>query len=200
VFQYIDLTHETQVNRRTFNNKPNIIMNDIYWQQKRSMTSKQFSSSPPDQSKCLYENKYQTKRYQQVDSPLNTYSAAGRIKNSSYFQYPTVLNRSYHNTSLPYASSVYGVYRRSPPNPKAPPTIYTDRNRRVDVRNKSRHSQQHQSSHSVSRDYYYSKHEELNGHIKEIYDDETENDDDDDDDDDEDNLSDIFDDTGVSLK
>ena len=175
-------------------------MNDIYWQQKRSMTSKQFASATSNQSKRLYENKYQTKRHQQVDSHSNTYSAASQITKPPYFQYPIVSNRTYSNTNLPYASSVYGVYRRSSPNLKAPHSIYTNRNRHVDLRNKSHYSRQHQLPHSIGDDCYYPKYEELNGLIKEIYGDEKENDNEDYTDDDEENFSYVLDDTGVSCK
>jgi hypothetical protein len=163
-------------------------MNDIYWQEKRTMTSKQFSSSSSSssiQSRPLYENTFQTTRYQPIDSRSTT----GQLTNSPYFRYSPVINRSYNNISLPYASSAYGVYRRVPPNRKGPPSIHPNLNRRIDLRTRSYSSQQHQLSHNVSDDYDYSKYEELNGLISAIYGDEQENHDDDDN---EKNRSDFF--------
>jgi len=133
-------------------------MNEIYWQQKRMMTSKPFSSSPPIQSRRLYDTIYQPN-----DNGLKTYS--------------TVPNRSYHNISLPYASGVYGVYRRVPANLKGPPSSYGNISRRMDLRNKSCYSQQYQLSPSVSNNYDYGKYDEINGLINAIYGDEMENDD-----------------------
>lgn len=139
-------------------------MNEIHWQQKRMMTSKQFPSSSAVNSRYLYD---QTKNYQPIDNRLQSYS--------------TVANRSYNNINLPYASSAYGVYRRLPPNLRAPPSVYTHLSRHIDLRNKPYHSQQRQLSDSGGNNNDYLKYEELNGSINAIYNDETDDDDDDDD-------------------
>jgi hypothetical protein len=153
-------------------------MNDIYWQEKRTMISKPFSSSiPTNLSGCLCE---QTKHYQPIDNRLNA-------KN---FQYSTVSNRSYNNISLPYASSAYGVYRRTPLNLKGPPCAYTNLSRRIDLRNRSQ----------LSRKIDDSKYEELNDLVNVIYGNKKKNTDAED----QENCSDIFDynfaNTGVSFK
>jgi hypothetical protein len=135
-------------------------MNEIYWQQKRMMTSKQFSPSRPIQSRRLYDNIYQP-----IDNRCKTYS--------------NVTNRSYHNISLPYASGAYGVYRRVPANLKGPPSSYGNISRRLDLRNKSYYSQQCQLSPGVNNNYDYGQYDEINGLINAIYGDEMENDDDD---------------------
>jgi hypothetical protein len=89
------------------------------------MTSKQLPSSPAIQSRYLY------KYYQPIDNRLNL----------SYSQYATLSNRPYHNISLPYASSAYGVYRRIPAHLKTPPLLHTNLNRRIDLRNRSQQRQ-----------------------------------------------------------
>lgn len=174
-------------------------MNDIYWHDKRTMSSKQLSAPPPTQPRRSYENTLQTKQYQQMDIRLNPQSTTGRNVTSSYLQQPTVSNRSHdYNGNFPYASSLHGVYRQSPP------TITTDssplhptQNRRIDLRSQSAHSQQRGLSRSASEDYYTRKYQGLDGLNNQMYDD-------DDDEENEENSSEIFnyipDDTGVSLK
>jgi hypothetical protein len=154
-------------------------MNEIYWQEKRTMASQQFSSSPPIQSKHLYQNTFQTKNYPPIDNRFKAYS--------------TVANRSYNNICLPYASSAYGVYRRIPNNLKGPPSMYTNPNRHIDIRDRPHYSQQRQLPHNIRNNYNYSKYQEINDLFNAIYCNENENDDDDDDDDNnEENCSDIF--------
>jgi len=180
-------------------------MSVMYWQQKRPITSKQFPPSSLIQTRHLYENKYQPKHYQPVNNRLNVYSATSQLTNSPYFQYSTTSNQSYNKTNSPYAPSAYGVYRHSPANQKVLPSIYTNLDRRTDLRSKAPHYQKSHASRSTDHDYYYPNYEELNGHINAIYIDENDDDNanDDDNDDDEENCSDIvnytFDDTGVSL-
>jgi len=181
-------------------------MNDIYRQQKRTMTSKQFSAPPPPstRSRRLYENTHRTKHYQPVDIQLNTHSTTNRIAVAPYFQHSTISNRSHNNNNnVPYASSTYGVYRRSLSHLKTPPAIYNrNHGKRIDLRN---HSEERHLSRSISDDYYYPKYEELNGLISAIYGDEKEKKRNDyDDEDEEENCSEIFnytfDGTGVSLR
>src|SRR5271156_877366 len=90
-------------------------MNDIYWHDKRTTSSKQISSPPPTQPRRSYENTLRTKQYQQTDIRLNSHSATNRNITSPYSQYPTASNRSSnHHGNFPYPSSLYGVYRPSP--------------------------------------------------------------------------------------
>ncbi|CAF0926615.1 unnamed protein product [Rotaria sordida] len=133
------------------------------------MTSKPIQSSSPTQSKYLYENKYEPQYDQSVNIHWNSYSKTDRRLNSSYFQRSTLFNRSYDHINIPYASNVYGVYRRPPSNIKSPLSIYTNPSKCNNQRSKSYHSQPRQLSHSISDDYYYQKHDDLNGLINAIY-------------------------------
>ncbi len=69
-------------------------MNDIYWNDKRTMSSKQISSAPPPtQPRRTYENTLRTKQYQHMDMRMNSHSTIDRNIGSSYIQYPTISNR-----------------------------------------------------------------------------------------------------------
>ncbi|CAF1104654.1 unnamed protein product [Rotaria sp. Silwood1] len=139
------------------------------------MTSKSILSSSTSPSKYLYENKYQTEDDQPLNIHWNSYLKTDRKTNSSYFQRSTLLNRSYDHINIPYASNVYGVYRRPLSNIKSPLSIYTNPSRCTNQRSKSHHSQQHQLSRSISDDYYYPMYDDLNGLINAIYGDEKKN-------------------------
>jgi len=158
------------------------IMNDIYWHDKRTMPSKQLPTPPPTQPRRSYENTLRTKQYQQTEIRSNSHSTTNRNVTSSYVQYPTTSNRSHNNPNgnFPYPSSLYGVYRQSPPsapiiNSASPPTLHSNQNRHMDLRNQSHHPQQRQISRSASEDYYTTKFHEFNGRDEEIYDDDDEN-------------------------
>ncbi|CAF2465426.1 unnamed protein product [Rotaria sp. Silwood2] len=140
------------------------------------MTSKPILSLSPAQSKYLYENKYQTKYDQPFNMNWNSYSKTDRRTNSSHFQRSTLSNRSYDHNHIPYASNVYGVYRRPPSNIKSPLSVYTNPSRcTTNQRSQSHHSQRNQLSRSISDDYYYPKYDDLNGLINAIYGDEKKN-------------------------
>lgn len=158
-------------------------MNDIYWHDKRSVSSKQLTSSqppPPTQPRRSYENTLRTKQYQQTDTRVNSQSRTNRNIPSPYIQYPTVSNRSHnHNGNFPYTSSLHGVYRQSPPPQPSilisPSALHNDR--RIDSRNQSHDLRHRQLSRSVSEDYYRTKFQELNGYNDDMYDEnEDEND------------------------
>jgi hypothetical protein len=156
-------------------------MNDIYWHDKRTMSSKQISSPPPTQPRRSYENSLRTKQYQHMDVRMNSHSTIDRNVSSPYIQHPMVSNRSHnHNGNFPYASSLHGVYRQSPPTVMTSPSpLHPNQNKRTDLRNQS---QQRQISRSVSEDYYTSKYQETNDYHDIVYTD----------DEDEENCSEIF--------
>jgi hypothetical protein len=155
-------------------------MNDIYWHGKRPAPPKQFSAPPPTQPRRSYENTLQSKHYQQVDVHSNSHSTTGRPVTSPYTQYPTVSDRSHNNNvNFPYASSLHGVYRRSPPNViTSPSPLHSNQNKHIDLQNHSYRAQQRQISRSASEDYYTTKHQESHGFNDENYDDEEANEDD----------------------
>ncbi|UJR23102.1 hypothetical protein I4U23_026125 [Adineta vaga] len=173
------------------------MMNEIFWQHGRPMTSKQSSVAVAGfiPSKRFHESKYRAKYVQPIKDRLNTYITTDRIIHSPYLPYASAVKRSYNNIHLPYVASSYGIYRHTPVNKKTLPFQYTKLNRCIELRTKPRHSQRHYLSRSVGDDYYYRNYEEYNGRIKPIYNDEKEND----------NIDDYidifnytFDDTGVS--
>jgi phosphatase and actin regulator 3 len=146
-------------------------MNDIYWPDKRVMSSKQISSPPPTQPRRAYENTLRTKQYQHTDVRMNSHSTIDRNIGSPYLQYPTASHRSYNpNGNFPYASSLHGVYRQSPPTVMTSSSpLHPNENRRTDLRNSS---QQRQLSRSVNEDYYTSKYQETNDYNDVVYDDD----------------------------
>ena len=163
-------------------------MNEIYWQDKRTMSSKQLSSPPPTQPRRAYENTYQTKHYSPMDTHLNSRSiittrpiTTGRTVHSSHTQYPTVAHRTHPNkNNFPYTSSLHGVYRRSPPTLLTSASrLHSIETRRSGLRNPLPHSQQSQQrplSRSASEDYYSSRYHESNGFNDEIFPDEDDDD------------------------
>ncbi|CAF0802283.1 unnamed protein product [Rotaria sp. Silwood1] len=170
-------------------------MNDIYWHEKRTMSSKQLSSPPPTQPRRSYENTLRTNHHQQMDFRYNSHSTptTGRTDPLSYLHYPTVSSRSNNNNNnnnenFPYSSSVHGVYRQFPPTFMASPSpLHPHQNRHIDIRNQSHYSQQRQVSRSVSDDYFTTKYDDINRLSDDIYGDEDENGHDD-----EDNSSEVF--------
>jgi hypothetical protein len=152
-------------------------MNDIYWQGKRTVPSKQRSAPPPTQPRRSYENILQTKHYQETNVQYNSHSATNRPGTSPHLQYPTVSDRS-HNShgNFPYSSSLYGVYRRSPPPViTSPSSSHLNQQKRIDLQNHSHRAQQRYLSRSVSDDYYTTNQQDLQGFNYENYDDEEPN-------------------------
>lgn len=142
----------------------------IVFDETHIMTSRSVISPPlPTQSKYLHENQYQTKHHQVVNIHWNSYSKIDQKRNSSLFSHSTGSNRSCDYVNIPYASNVYGVYRRPPSNLTSPPFIYTNQNRVCNLKNKSRHSQANQLSHGNSDDYCSLKYEDLHGIINSLY-------------------------------
>ena len=159
-------------------------MNEIYWQDKRTMNPKQLSSpgsAPPTQPRRMYESRYQTKAYAPTDTRVTSHSTSSRAGTSPPLHYPTVAHRSYHHQQqqqqddahFPYTSSLHGVYRRSPPTViTSQSRLHTNETRRIDLRNQFPHPQQRPLARSASEDYYSSKYHDSNGYSGEIYDDE----------------------------
>ncbi|CAF2511700.1 unnamed protein product [Rotaria sp. Silwood2] len=166
-------------------------MNDIYWHDKRTMSSKQLSSPPPTQPRRSYENTLRT-QHQQMDFRYNSQSttARGRTDPLSYLQYPTVSSRSHNNNNgnFPYTSSVHEVYRQSPSSVTTSSSpLHAHQNRHIDLRNQPHYSQQRQVSRSVSDDYLTTKYHDINRLNDDIYGDEDETGHDD-----EDNSCEVF--------
>ena len=157
-------------------------MNEIYWQDKRTMNPKQLPSPPPTQPRRMYENRFQAKAYVPMDTRVTSHSSSARAATSPHVHYPTVAHRSYqhhhqqqqqHDTHFPYPSSLHGVYRRSPPTVMTSPSrLHTNETRRIDLRNQYPQPQQRPLSRSASEDYYSSKYHDSNSYNGEIYDDE----------------------------
>lgn len=158
-------------------------MNDIYWHDKRAMSSKQISSPPPTQPRRTYENTLRARQYPQTDVRVNSHSITSRNISSPYIQYPSGSARSHHsNGNFPYTSSLHGVYRSSPPTViTSSSPLHRNETRHLDLKN---HSQRPQLSRSISEDYYTSKYSQSNVYGDEVYDDDEEND--------EENSSEVF--------
>lgn len=148
-------------------------MNEIYWHDKRAMSSKQISAPPPTQPRRVYDNTLRTKQYPQTDIRVNSQSIIGRNITSPYLQYPSTSSRSQNtNGNFPYTSSIHGVYRPSPPTIIASPSpLHSNETRHIDLRS---HSHRPQLSRSISEDYYTSKYSQPNGYGDEVYDDDEE--------------------------
>ncbi|CAF0802690.1 unnamed protein product [Rotaria sordida] len=157
-------------------------MNDIYWHEKRTMSSKQLSSPPPTQPRRSYEHALRTKHHQQMNMQFHPHSATtitGRTDPLSYLHYPTVSSRSHNNNNnnnanFPYTSSTHGVYRQSPPTIVTSPPLHLHQNRHFDTRNQSPYSEQRYFSRSISDDYFTTKYDEINRLNDDIYGDEDE--------------------------
>ena len=81
-------------------------MNEIYWHDKRSLSSKQISSPPPPtQPRRAYESS--STHRTQTDVHMTT----NRTPSSSYTPYS-----SERQSNFPYTSSLYGVYRQTTPS------------------------------------------------------------------------------------
>ena len=110
-------------------------MNEIYWHDKRSLSSKQISiPPPPTQPRRAYES-----------------SSTHRTPSSSYTPYS-----SERQSNFPYTSSLYGVYRQTTPSiVTSPVPLHPSSNRYQ--------PQQRQISRSLSEDYYTRKYQNLDG-------------------------------------
>lgn len=154
-------------------------MNDIYWHEKRTMSSKQLSSPPPTQPRRSYENTLRANRYEQMNVRYDTNSRTGRTAPSPYHNYQTVSSRPYYhnNSNFPYATSSQGTYRHTQSSimtPPPPPTsaLNSRQNRQIDPRSSSEYSQHRYISRSVGDDYFLSKYDDINRLSDEIYGDE----------------------------
>lgn len=166
------------------------------------MTSETVSSSL-NSTKFVHKSQPQTMQDQPInivrDSDLNESQNTSTI----YTPYSNTFNRPHDYFHIPYASNVYGVYRRPPSHLKSPPSIYTNRSKCINQGSKSHHSMLHQLSTSISDDYYNSKYDDLNDLINTIYSGEKKNENDTDYNTEEHNPSIFtytFNTTGVSLR
>jgi len=161
-------------------------MNEIYWQDRRTMSSKPIPSPsvpPPTQPRRVYEHSYSSKHYPSNDIRVETHRTMA--SSSSYVPYPTVSSAHRPSSHFPYTSSLHGFYRQNTPTLiTSASRLHTTEERRLATVRTHRTPQQRPLSRSASEDYYNNRYDGSNGYYRGIYDDEDE--------DDEEHTSDVF--------
>jgi hypothetical protein len=128
------------------------MMNEIHWQDKRTMDSRQYSPARGTPVRRAYDNIVSNPYSMATGRQRPTYLPHERVISSSYDQYSNAMSNRPSNhraTEFPSASSSHGVYRRSPPlfiTTFAP-----------SYRTETRRNEQRPLSRSASEDYYTNK-------------------------------------------